>query len=174
MSALTQWLTSSEEFFQRLGWLGVLAYAAGVVVLQLVCAPLSPVGVAAGLMFGLGRGFTTMAIGTAVGAAINFLLSRTVLRGPVARRLATNDKFRLIDAAIGREGWKIVALLRFCPIPFGLANYAYGLTAIPFWPYLWATVLAVIPGNLFFVWLGVTAHAGLSAGGRDAPGEASG
>ena len=163
MSALTQWLTSSEEFFQRLGWLGVFAYAAGVVVIQLFCAPLSPVGVTAGLVFGLGRGFTTMAIGTALGAAINFALSRTVLRGPVARRLEGNEKFRLIDAAIGREGWKIVALLRFCPIPFGLANYAYGLTAIPFWPYISATVLAVIPGNLFFVWLGVTAHAGLAA-----------
>ena len=64
---------------------------------------------------------------------------------------------------MGREGWKIIALLRLCPIPFGLANYAYGLTAIGFWPYFLATFFAIIPANCFFVWLGSSAHHGLAA-----------
>ena len=71
--------------------------------------------------------------------------------------------FRSIDGAVGREGWKIIALLRLCPIPFGLANYAYGLTAIGFWPYFLATFFAIIPANCFFVWLGTSAHHGLAA-----------
>ena len=69
----------------------------------------------------------------------------------------------MIDAAIGREGGKIVALLRMCPMPFGLCNYAYGLTAVGFWPYFIATFLAIIPANCFFVWLGSSAHDGLSS-----------
>lgn len=163
MSAFTQWLANSQEYFQQLGWAGVLLYAGAIVLVQLVCAPLSPVAIAGGLIFGFTRGFAAITIGTAAGALVNFVLARYFLRGPIARRLERNEKFRLIDAAIGREGWKIVALLRFCPIPFGLANYSYGLTAIALVPYLAATVFAIIPGNLFFVWLGVTAHAGVAA-----------
>ncbi len=56
---------------------------------------------------------------------------------------------------------EIIALLRFCPIPFGFANYAYGMTAIRFWPYFLATVIAIIPGNVLFAWIGATANAGL-------------
>jgi uncharacterized membrane protein YdjX (TVP38/TMEM64 family) len=82
-----------------------------------------------------------------------------------------NEKFRLIDAAVGREGWKIIALLRLCPLPFGLANYCYGLTAIRLWPYSVATFFAIIPANCFFVWLGASTHA--FTGGKHAahPGE---
>lgn len=163
MVALTQWLTSFENYFREMGWLGVLLFAGAIVLVQFVAAPLSPMGIAAGLIFGFGRGFAALFLGTALGALLNFLLARYLLRQPIARRLAANEKFHAIDSAIGREGWKIVALLRFCPIPFGFANYCYGLTAIPLLPYLAATIFAIMPANLFFVWLGVTAHEGLAA-----------
>jgi uncharacterized membrane protein YdjX (TVP38/TMEM64 family) len=98
-----------------------------------------------------------------LGAAINFLISRHVARDAIAHRIGRNEKFRVIDSAIGREGWRIIALLRLCPLPFGFSNYAYGLTAIQFWPYLLATVLVIIPANFFFTWLGSSAQAGLEA-----------
>jgi uncharacterized membrane protein YdjX (TVP38/TMEM64 family) len=163
MSALINWLNSSQDFFRQLDWLGVALFAAAIVLAQMFIAPLSPMAVGAGLIFGLGRGWVAITLGTGIGAAINFLIARYVARGAISRRLAGHEKFRLIDAAIGREGWKIVALLRFVPMPFGLANHAYGLTAISFWPYLFATVFAIIPANALLVWLGATAHAGLAA-----------
>lgn len=163
MSSLFTWFTSSQDFFTQRGWIGVLLFAGAIVVLQMFIAPMSPIAIAAGFGFGFGRGWIAITLGTALGAAVNFLLSRYVARGPVARRLEKNEKFRLIDAAIGREGWKIVFLLRFVPMPFGLANYAYGLTAIPFLPYLLASIVAIIPANTFLVYLGHTAHAGLAA-----------
>ena len=175
MSSLTQWLASSEEFFRSLGLLGILAFAGGIVIIQLFCGPTSPALITAGLIFGFGRGFLVAMIGTAAGAAVNFFISRRLLRGAVSRRLAKSEKFQLIDHAIGREGWKIVALLRFCPIPFGLGNFCYGLTAIRFWPYFLSTVVAILLPNAFWVWLGVTAHAGLAvatgAGKARHPGE---
>jgi uncharacterized membrane protein YdjX (TVP38/TMEM64 family) len=94
---------------------------------------------------------------------VNFLISRYVARGVVQRRLARDERFTLIDEAIGREGWKIIALLRFVPMPFGFANYLYGLTAIPFWPYLIATIVAIFPANVFITWLGATAGVTLHA-----------
>src|SRR5204862_6765127 len=114
-------------------------------------------------MFGFWRGFIALSIGTAMAAVLNFLISRYLLRGPIERRLAKNEKFRLIDAAIGREGWKIVALLRFVPMPFGVANYAYGLTAIPLLPYTLATIVAVIPANIVITWFGMAAKQGVVA-----------
>jgi len=163
MAALTEWLTSFKSYFLELGWQGVLLYALAILLVQLVAAPLSPMGLAAGVIFGFSRGYAALTLGTALGAFVNFLLSRYLLRAPMSRRLEGNLKFQLIDNAIGREGWKIVALLRFCPIPFGLANYCYGLTAIPLVPYLAATVFAIIPANAFMVWLGVSANEGLAA-----------
>jgi uncharacterized membrane protein YdjX (TVP38/TMEM64 family) len=161
MTALTEWLTSSQDYFRNLGWTGIVIWAVVIVVAQLFVIPLSPVAIAGGFMFGLGRGLLAIEVGTAIGAALNFLIARYAARDALARRLEQNEKFRLIDAAIGREGWKIIAMLRFCPIPFGFANYAYGLTAIRFWPYFLATIVAIIPGNLLFVWMGATAQAGL-------------
>lgn len=161
MTAWIHWLTASQQYFRDLGWIGVAAWAALIVLVQLFLAPLAPVAIAGGFLFGLGRGLIAITTGTAAGAAVNFLIARHIARDFVAHRLERNAKFQLIDRAIGREGWKIVALLRFCPIPFGIANYAYGLTAISFWAYLLSTVVAIIPGNVFFVWVGATAQAGL-------------
>jgi uncharacterized membrane protein YdjX (TVP38/TMEM64 family) len=167
MSALLHHLLERLELWHdtilHLGWLGVAGFAVGLVLLQMVFIPLSVFAIAAGAIFGFWKGLLAITIGTNAGAAVNFFLSRYVARGAVTRYLAQHEKFRLIDAAIGREGGKIIALLRLCPMPFGLANYCYGLTAIGFWPYFIATFLAIIPANCFFVWIGASAHEGLAA-----------
>ncbi len=163
MQALIAQLLHWLEQFQSLGFPGVLAYAGAVVLLQLVCIPLSPFGLAAGGAFGFWQGLVAITIGTNAGGAVNFLISRHLARNAVQRWLGHHEKFRLIDSAIGREGWKIIALLRLCPMPFGIANYAYGLTAIGFWPYFLATFFAIIPANCFFVWLGSSARHSLAA-----------
>jgi len=164
MKLLTGWLFSSQEFFHNLGWLGMLAYAGAMGLAGLASVPLSPFAITAGLVFGFGKGLLTVQAGTVLSAALNFLVSRHVARGFVQRKLAGHPKFRAIDIAVGREGWKIVALMRFVPMPFGLMNYLFGLTAIPFWPYLVATAFPIILGNVLFVWSGATAaEAGLAA-----------
>jgi uncharacterized membrane protein YdjX (TVP38/TMEM64 family) len=163
MASITEYIThllaQSQETFQHLGALGVLIYSAGIVVLGAAIVPLSPLAMGAGAIFGFWGGFLAITLGTNGASALNFLIARYVARKPISRRLANHEKFRVIDAAVGREGWKIIALLRLCPLPFGLANYCYGLTAIRFWPYFIATFFAIIPANCFFVWLGASTHA---------------
>ena len=163
MRLITDWLASSEQFFQQLGWLGLLVFAFAMALAALVMAPLSVFAIAAGIIFGGWRGFVAVEIGTAISAALNFLISRYVARAPIQRRMERNPKFRAIDAAVGREGWKLVALLRFVPMPFGLMNYLLGLTAIRFWPYLGATISTIWVGNAAFAYVGATAQAGLAA-----------
>ena len=163
MHRLTDLLLQYHDKFAHLGWFGVFAYSVGIVLLQMIGIPLSPAAIGAGGVFGFWQGFVAITLGTNTGAAVNFLIARYLARRTVHRWLGHHEKFRLIDTAVGREGWKIIALLRFCPLPFGFANYAYGLTAIAFWPYMLATFFAIIPANCFFVWLGVSAHQGLAA-----------
>ncbi len=163
MKFVTAWLASSQEFFQHLGWLGMLLFALSMPIAGLAALPMSPFAITAGLIFGFGRGFLVVQLGTMMSAAVNFFISRHLARNFVQKKLATHPKFCAIDSAVGREGGKIVALLRFVPLPFGLMNYALGLTAIPFWPYLISTSLPIILGNSFFVWVGTTTQAGLEA-----------
>ncbi len=41
-----------------------------------------------------------------------------------------------------------------CPVPFGITNYLYGLTAIEFWRYMGATLVGMLPGCVAFVYVG--------------------
>jgi uncharacterized membrane protein YdjX (TVP38/TMEM64 family) len=102
-------------------------------------------------------------LGVGLGASLGFIISRSFLRKDIAERLRRNPTFRAIDLAIEEEGWKVVALLRLCPIPFGLANYFYGLTGIRFQPYLWTTILGSLPSIVLFCHLGSAGKAGLEA-----------
>lgn len=163
MKFVTEWLASSQEFFQHLGWMGMLLFALSMAAAGLAAMPMSPFAITAGIIFGFGRGLLVVQLGTMLSATLNFLISRHLARGLVQKKLATHPKFRAIDSAVGREGWKIVALLRFVPIPFTLMNYSLGLTAIPFWSYLIASSAPIVLGNSFFVWVGTTTHAGLEA-----------
>jgi uncharacterized membrane protein YdjX (TVP38/TMEM64 family) len=153
---LIQILERLQQHIHSMGALGIFAFAGVFVIAQMFMVPVAPLGLAFGLFFGFVQGWLGLMLGCAIGGSINFLISRHLARKAVTRWLGSNEKFRLIDSAIAREGWKIIALLRFVPVPFGLANYCYGLTPVRFWPYLAATCVAIIPPNSLFVWLGTT------------------
>jgi uncharacterized membrane protein YdjX (TVP38/TMEM64 family) len=109
-----------------------------------------------------------------LGASGGFCLSRWFLRRDVADQLRKNATFRAIDLAVEKEGWKIVILLRLCPIPFGLANYLYGLTAVHFRSYLAATLLGSLPSLLLFCQLGAAGKKSLNALSEGHLGQSSG
>ena len=151
------------------GWLGGLGVIGAALFAVLIAAsslcllPASPFVIAASAVFGFSLGLLTSAVGIILGAASGYLLSRLFLRKDLADQLKGRPTFKAIDQAIAEEGWKIIFLLRLCPIPFGLANYLYGLTAIPFVPYLVTSFLGAVPGLILFSQLGSAGKAGLQA-----------
>jgi len=117
------------EAIRKLGTSGWL----GLVVLQIVVAvsgvlPASLVGVAAGTLYGPWIGFGLAAAGTLLGAILAFWFSRSLFRPWVVRLLRRRPQALGFDAALGRDGWKLVCLLRVSPVmPFVATSYALGL-----------------------------------------------
>jgi uncharacterized membrane protein YdjX (TVP38/TMEM64 family) len=128
----------------------ILGYAAAVIAF----VPGSVLTLAAGAIFGVFWGVVWVFIAAVLGSAGAFLVARYIARDAVARRLAANPRFAAVDRAVGREGRKIVFLLRLSPLfPFTLLNYALGLTTVRFADYLLAAV-GMIPGTILYVYYG--------------------
>lgn len=152
---------------QSLGVWGPVVFILGYAVATVAFVPGLILTLAAGVLFGLVRGTIYTLIGATLGSSAAFLIARYVARRPIEKKIAGNPRFAAIDRAVGREGFKIVALLRLSPVfPFNLLNYSLGLTRVPFLSYLAASI-AMLPGTLLYVYYGKAAGslAALSAEG---------
>ncbi|MBE9076929.1 TVP38/TMEM64 family protein [Romeria aff. gracilis LEGE 07310] len=143
-----------------LAWIDGLGLIAPIVFILLYIAitvaflPASVVTLGAGVVFGVVEGSIYVFIGAMLGATAAFLVGRYVARDWIARKVANNQKFQAIDDAIGREGRKIIFLIRLSPaFPFNLLNYALGLTQVSLKDYVLGT-LGIIPGTIMYVYLG--------------------
>jgi uncharacterized membrane protein YdjX (TVP38/TMEM64 family) len=140
-----------------LGAWGPLVFVLGYMVATVAFVPASLLTLGAGAIFGLALGTVLVLAGATLGASAAFLVARHLARGAVERRMAGNARFAAIDWAIGREGWKIVLLLRLSPaFPFNLLNYALGLTRVGFADFLLASV-GMVPATIVYVYSGKVA-----------------
>ncbi len=145
------------------GWLdglgpwGPIAFMLGYVIATVAFLPGSVLTLAAGALFGLGRGVLIVFVSATAGASLAFLVARYLARAAIERRLAGNARFAAIDRAIGEQGRKIVFLLRLSPVfPFNLLNYGLGLTRVRFVDYFVAC-LGMLPGTVLYVYYGKVA-----------------
>jgi uncharacterized membrane protein YdjX (TVP38/TMEM64 family) len=139
---------------EGLGIWGPVVFVVGYALAAVAFVPGSILTLAAGAIFGLGKGTLLVLVGATLGAALAFLVSRYLARGAIERRLEGDSRFAAIDRAVEREGRKIVFLLRLSPIfPFNLLNYSLGLTKVRFLDYLVASV-GMVPGTLLYVYYG--------------------
>jgi uncharacterized membrane protein YdjX (TVP38/TMEM64 family) len=158
------WFESLNAWVRGQGWWAPFVFGAVYVAATVLFLPGSVLTLAAGAIFGVVRGTIIVSIASTTGAALSFLIARYVLREWVTRRLATNARFTAIDHAIGREGAKIVLLLRLSPVvPFNALNYLLGLTAVRFLTATLASWIGMLPATVVFVYLGSAGRAGLAA-----------
>ena len=151
------YLNAVLEWTDGLGVWAPIVVVGVYIVACLFLLPGSVLTLGAGFLFGVLTGTITVSIGSTIGASAAFLVGRTIARGWIEKRMAGNAKFAAIDQAVGREGFKIVLLTRLSPIfPFNLQNYAYGLTKVPFWQYVLASWIGMLPGTVMYVYLGST------------------
>ncbi|MDP6038430.1 MAG: TVP38/TMEM64 family protein [Candidatus Latescibacteria bacterium] len=165
---LEAWLQGFNAWVAQLGPLGLVVYGIFYIIAVVLFLPGSLITIGSGYLFGLGWGTLMVSISATISASLSFLIARYLARDWVVSKAKQNAKFNAIDQAIGKQGWKIVGLLRLSPaLPFSLSNYLYGLTAIRFVPYVLATWIGTFPGTLMYVYLGVIGKAGLDAASGD-------
>lgn len=149
------WLVGALEWTEGIGVWGpvfVVVFYVGACVLFF---PGSVLTLGAGFIFKLLVGTITVSIGSTLGACAAFLVGRTVGRGWISSKIATNKKFAAIDSAVGQQGFKIVLLVRLSPVfPFNLLNYAFGLTRVSFAKYALASWIGMMPGTVMYVYFG--------------------
>jgi uncharacterized membrane protein YdjX (TVP38/TMEM64 family) len=151
------YLPAFAQWIDGLGIWGPGLFMAGYAAATVAFVPGSVLTLAAGAIFGLFYGTIYVFIAATVGAALAFLVARYLARGAIEQRLQGNERFSAIDRAVGREGFKIVLLLRLSPVfPFNLLNYALGLTGVGFKDYVLASI-GMLPGTLLYIYYGKVA-----------------
>jgi pyruvate/2-oxoglutarate dehydrogenase complex dihydrolipoamide dehydrogenase (E3) component/uncharacterized membrane protein YdjX (TVP38/TMEM64 family) len=156
---LRQWFMEFESYVKSLGTVGPVVVILVYVLCTVLFIPGSAITVGAGTLFGLKTGFAVVVLGANLGALCSFLLARTFLREKVATWAAANPKFRSLDQAIGKRGFKMVLLTRLSPVfPFVLLNYLLGLTAVRTRAYVLANLLGMLPATFLFVYIGAAAR----------------
>jgi pyruvate/2-oxoglutarate dehydrogenase complex dihydrolipoamide dehydrogenase (E3) component/uncharacterized membrane protein YdjX (TVP38/TMEM64 family) len=162
-----------RHLLDLVGWIrgaggaGILVFMLAYVLSTVSFLPGSILTLGAGFAYGVGLGTAVVTVGANLGAALAFVLGRTVARRAIAARVESNPRFAAIDRAVGREGLKIVLLTRLSPVfPFNLLNYAFGLTGVSLRHYALGSLIGMLPGTLMYVYLGslITSLSELAAG----------
>ena len=160
-----QWLKGFTDWVRHLGVAGAFVYIGIYALAAVLFLPGAIFTIAAGLVYGIAGGTAVAITGATIGASFAFLIARYLVRQRIENYAKKNKRFGAIDEAIGKQGWKIVGLLRLSPlIPFNASNYLYGVTSIGFWPYLLASFFGMLPGTLLYAYLGAIGQAGLGGG----------
>lgn len=164
-------LTAALNAIAALGPAAPIAFIAIYVLACVLFIPGSILTIGAGVIFGVVWGSIYVSIASTAGATAAFVVGRYFARDAIARRIEGNPRFRSIDDAVAREGWKIVLLTRLSPVfPFNLLNYAYGLTRVRLGEYVLASWIGMMPATVMFVYIGsLSGDLARAASGAGAP-----
>jgi uncharacterized membrane protein YdjX (TVP38/TMEM64 family) len=154
-SVWLEWMTGTLDWIGQSGWVGWLLF---IVVYTLTCVfflPGSVLTVGAGAIYGFWGGTLLVSISNLVGAVVNFLTARYLLRGWMQRKFADSKKFHALDHAIATDGGRIVLLSRVSPVvPHSVVSYACGLTKLSLAKFSLASWLGFIPISAAYSYAG--------------------
>lgn len=137
----------------------IVLYTVGTILIL----PSTPLNLSGGAIFGAWLGTLWTTIAAVIAAVVAFAFTRTVGRDVVARKFA--GRWEAMDAEMRQGGLFYMFAIRLLPIiPYGLVNFAAGLTSIRFRDYFVGTLLGTVPGVLPFVLLGSSGLQALRTG----------
>jgi uncharacterized membrane protein YdjX (TVP38/TMEM64 family) len=153
---LADWVLSFIRWVRSLGLLGVAVYAAVYVIGTVSLVSGTALTLGAGFLYGPVFGTLLVSPASVAGATISFVLARHFARGWVEKRIAKYPRFSAIDRAVGRQGFKMVLLMRLDPIflPFAVLNYALGLTSVKLRDYVVSSWIGMLPASILYVYVG--------------------
>jgi len=142
-----------QSWLHQMGIWAPIIYVLLYVVGTLLILPSTPLNLTGGALFGIGWGTFWTTVAALIAAVVAFAFTRTLGRSYVAEKFA--GKWEAIDAEMRQGGLFYMCAIRLLPIiPYGIVNFAAGLTAIRFRDYILGTAIGTVPGILPFVMMG--------------------
>lgn len=147
--------TLIEWWQQETGPVGAIGFVAFYIAATTVFVPAAVLGVGAGFLFGGLWGGLIAAFCRPLGALVAFVIGRHLARDHVREWIEDWPRFGVVDRMTREEPFRIVMLLRLVPVlTFNITNYVFGLTAVDWKNFFTATFVGVLPGSLFYVYIG--------------------
>lgn len=147
-----------QVWLQQMGIWTPILYIAIYLIATICILPSTPLNLTGGAIFGTVWGTIWTSIAAILAAVMAFGFSRTIGSNFVAQKL--RGRWQGIDRELAQGGFFYIFAIRLLPlVPYGIVNFAAGLTSIKFRDYFLGTVLGTVPGILPFVMMG----AGLTA-----------
>lgn len=147
-----------QLWLEQAGIWAPIVYVFLYTVGTLLILPSTPLNLSGGAIFGVWDGTLWTTVAAIIAAVVAFAFTRTIGQEWVAQKFA--GRWEAIDAEMRQGGLFYMFAIRLLPlIPYGIVNFAAGLTSIRFRDYLIGTALGTVPGILPFVMIG----AGLKA-----------
>lgn len=118
-----EWLHNLDE------WQGMLLF---VIMFTVVSFPMTwgyiLLNVAAGYLYGFILGSMVVVVSVLCGASTAFIVCRRYLRDFVRSRLESDSLKAIMRVVEGKRGFKVIALTRLTPVPFGLQNGLFSVS----------------------------------------------
>ena len=151
---LVRLVVQGAEALQRMGLEGAALACLAMIALTLLLAPIVPLILAAGWVYGF-WGAPLALLSSVVSASAAFSLSRALGRTQAARALLARPRTRAIAELAEQGGMLTVILIRISPIlPFTPSNAVLGLTGMRLRDLALGTAVGMAPGTLLYVWAG--------------------
>ncbi len=152
-----------QALLNSVGIWSPIIYIALYVIATILVLPSTVLNLTGGAVFGAVWGTLWTSLAAIIAAIVAFTFTRTVGREIIAKRLS--GRWQAMDAEVRQGGLFYMFAIRLVPImPYGLVNFAAGLTSISFKDYILGTTIGTVPSVLPFVLLGSSGLKALKTG----------
>ena len=132
----------------------VLAFIATYIVVTAASLPVATLlSVTIGLLFGWTAGAAIIVVGATLGAAIIFVIARSLLHDFFARKAGTF--LQTMAEGFRKDAVSYMLFLRLAAVfPFSVVNVVPAILGVRFSSYFWTTAIGIIPGTIAYAFAG--------------------
>lgn len=150
-----------ESIMKEYSHIAPLIYILLFSVLPTFFAPITPMAIAAGFVFGTKNAFIYTAVAAFVNSTVTFFLAKYFASQMVdifARTKYPDVYQKIKNVASDNDGFALMAVLRLLPfIPYTMLNYIGGSLGYKYIVFILSTMLGIIPGMYLYVNIGANA-----------------
>lgn len=143
--------------FTHIQW--ALFYIGTIASMALALTPTTFVALVSGYFLSW-QAVPFMLVAYLAASAVGYQLARLADQGRFLNAIKDLPKVNDLMHAVNQQSFTFIILCRISPIlPFAIMNVVLSMMRVPFFQFIWAGFLGMLPRTLLFIWAGNTASA---------------